>query len=148
MSRQWPQKHIFLFIQIVQEMSRNFKKSCSYFTFFICKKKKLVIKIKTSQFFQWKLWIFYFFFYFWSVFTDHHPLFWSLNNYKSKSKSFKRGKKCIQEHLYKHFESKRHTEFLDDVSITLTDKTDGSNPAKRENYWMQTLKIYAPYCCR
>ena len=64
------------------------------------------------------------------------------NNYKSKSKSFKRGEKCIQEHLYKHFESERDTEFLDDVSIALIDKIDGSNPTKGENYWMQTLKTY------
>ena len=28
----------------------------------------------------------------------------------------------------KHFESEVHTEFLDDVSITPIDKTDGSNP--------------------
>ena len=40
---------------------------------------------------------------------------------------------------------KRHTEFLDDVSIILIDKTDGSNPTKRENYWMRTLKTVAPY---
>ena len=39
MSREWRQKHIFLFIQIVQEMSQNFKKCCSFFTLFICKKK-------------------------------------------------------------------------------------------------------------
>ena len=51
----------------------------------------------------------------------------------------------MQEHLYKHFESEVHTEFLDDVSATLVDKTDGSNPTKRENYWMQTLKTFAPY---
>ena len=68
---------------------------------------------------------------------------WS--NYKSKSKSFKRREKFIQEHLYKHFENERHTEFLDDVSITLIDKTDGSNPTKRENYWMRIFKTYAPY---
>ena len=43
----------------------------------------------------------------------------------------------MQEHLYKHFGSEVHTEFLDDVSITLVaDKTDGSNPTKRENCWM------------
>ena len=68
---------------------------------------------------------------------------WS--NYKSKSKSFKRREKFIQEHLYKHFENEGHTEFLDDVSITLIDKTDGSNPTKRENYWMRIFKTYAPY---
>ena len=45
----------------------------------------------------------------------------------------------------KYFESEGHTEILDDVSITLIDKTDGSNPTKRENYWMRTLKTYASY---
>ena len=45
----------------------------------------------------------------------------------------------------KYFESEGHTEILDDVSITLNDKTDGSNPTKRENYWMRTLKTYASY---
>ena len=69
----------------------------------------------------------------------------SLHLNKSKSKSFNRGEKCIQEHLYKHFESERHTEFLDDVSITFIDNTDESNTTKRENYWMRTLKTFAPY---
>ena len=67
------------------------------------------------------------------------------NNYKSKSKSFRRGGECIQEHLYKHFKREGHTEFLDDVSITFIDKTDGSNPTKRENYWMRNLKAFSPY---
>ena len=75
--------------------------------------------------------------------TDNFRGRW--NNYKSKSKSFTRGEKCIQEYLYNYFESEGHIEFLDDVSITLIDKTDGFNPTKRENYWMQTLKTYAPY---
>ena len=61
------------------------------------------------------------------------------NNYKSRGKSFKRGEKCMQERLCKHFESEGHTEFLLDVSITLIDKTDGSNLTKRKNYWMRTL---------
>ena len=30
-------------------------------------------------------------------------------------------------------------------AIALIDKTDGSNPTKRENYWMRTLKKFAPY---
>ena len=49
-----------------------------------------------------------------------------------KVKGFKRGEKCMQQHLYKHFESEGHTEFLDDVSVKLIHKTDGSNPTKRE----------------
>ena len=51
-----------------------------------------------------------------------------------KSKSFKKRDNCVQEHLYKHFESEGHTEFFDDVSITFIDKTDGSDPTNRENY--------------
>ena len=30
-------------------------------------------------------------------------------------------------------------------AIALIDKTDGSNPTKRENYWMRTLETFAPY---
>ena len=67
------------------------------------------------------------------------------NNYKCKSKSFQRREKCRQENLNKHFESGRHTEFLDDVSVRLIDKTYASNPTKGENYWMQTLTTFAPY---
>ena len=68
------------------------------------------------------------------------------NNYKSKSKSFKRGEKCIQEHLYKHFESEDYTEFLDDVSITLIDKADCSIPTNRE--WCEPMCTLQPECCR
>ena len=34
---------------------------------------------------------------------------------------------------------------FNDVSVTLIDKTDGSDPKKREDYWMKTLKTMAPY---
>ena len=51
----------------------------------------------------------------------------------------------MQEYLYRHFESEGHTEFLDDVSVTLIGKTDCSNPTKRDNYWMQTIRTFAPY---
>ena len=34
---------------------------------------------------------------------------------------------------------------LEDVSITLIDKTDSSDPTKRETFWMYTLKTLAPY---
>ena len=36
--------------------------------------------------------------------------------------------------------------FLKDVSLTFIDKTDPSDPLKRENYWRGTLKTMAP--CR
>ena len=52
----------------------------------------------------------------------------------------------MQEHLYKHFEIECHSGFRDDISVILIDKTDGSNPTKRETYWMCTLKTIALYC--
>ena len=75
--------------------------------------------------------------------TDQFRSRW--NNYKFKSRSFHRGEQCIQEHLYKHFETERHSGFREDVSVMLIDKIDGSNPTKRETYWIRTLKTIAPY---
>ena len=63
------------------------------------------------------------------------------NNYKSNDRTFKRGERCMQEHLYEHF---YRNGFLEDVAITLIDKTDGRDPKNRENYWMRTLKTLAP----
>ena len=39
----------------------------------------------------------------------------------------------MQECLYSHFESEGHNGFLEDVSISLIDKTKGSNPKKRQD---------------
>ena len=38
---------------------------------------------------------------------------------------FDRKKLCMREHLYRDFNTPGHTEFLNDVSVTLIDKTDG-----------------------
>ena len=57
--------------------------------------------------------------------ADHFCSRW--NNCKSKSRSFDRGEQFIQEHLYKHFESKNNSVSRDDVSSVLIDKIDGSN---------------------
>ena len=75
--------------------------------------------------------------------TDNFRKRW--NNYKSKSRSFDRGEKPMQEKLYRHFLSEGHAGFLHNISVTLIDKTDGSNPTERENYWMRTLKTLEPY---
>ena len=50
----------------------------------------------------------------------------------------------MQEHLYKYFESELHSGFPDEFSVILIGKTYGSNPTKRETYWMRTLKTIAP----
>ena len=51
----------------------------------------------------------------------------------------------MQEHLYRHFSSLGHIGFLNDESVTSTGKTDGSDPKKREEYWMKTSKIMVLY---
>ena len=50
----------------------------------------------------------------------------------------------MQEHFYKHFCSHGHNDgFLEEVTITLTNKTDGKDPKNKENYGMRTLKALA-----
>ena len=39
-----------------------------------------------------------------------------------------------------HYMLEDHTQFVDDVSIILIDKTDPTDPLKREQYWRYTLK--------
>ena len=43
------------------------------------------------------------------------------------------------------FCSEKHNRFLRDCSITLIDKTNGSDPTRREEYWLVLLKTVAPY---
>ena len=50
----------------------------------------------------------------------------------------------MQESLYSQFESEGNNAFLIDLSI-LIDKTDGSDPTKRETFWMHTVKTLTPY---
>ena len=64
--------------------------------------------------------------------TDSFRYRW--NNYKDNDRKHSRKESCMQEHLFKHFNSMGHNGFLNNVSITLIDKTDGKNPKKREDY--------------
>ena len=59
-----------------------------------------------------------------------------LNNYKDNNRKCHRSDMCMQEHLFKHFLSPGHNGFLNNVSITFINKTDLSDPLKRENYWI------------
>ena len=47
-------------------------------------------------------------------------------------------------YILRYIISDGHNGFLEDVAITLIDKTDGRDPKNRENYWMRTLKTLAP----
>ena len=49
----------------------------------------------------------------------------------------------MQEHLHEHFYCDSHNGFFEDVTITLTDKTDDKDPKNRENCWVRTLKTLA-----
>ena len=50
----------------------------------------------------------------------------------------------MQRHLHEHFNLPGHSGFLNDVSVTLIDKTDPKDPTKRQDFWIQTLKTKAP----
>ena len=67
------------------------------------------------------------------------------NNYKSNCRKHQRGETCMQQHLYEHFCSSNHNCFISDVSVTFIDKTDPSDPLKRDDYWRSTLKIMDPF---
>ena len=65
------------------------------------------------------------------------------NNYKSNCRKHQRGETCMQQHLYEHFCCSSHICFICDVSVTFIDKSDPSDPLKREGYWRSTLEIMA-----
>ena len=75
--------------------------------------------------------------------TDKFHLHW--NNYKENDRKALRGEEHMQPELFEHFAADSHNCFLTDCSITLIDKTDGSDPTRREEYWRKVLKTVAPY---
>ena len=73
-----------------------------------------------------------------------HELSFRWNNYKSTCRKHERGETCMQQHLYEHFCSSNHNCFISDVSGTFIDKTDRSDPLKKD-YWRSTQKTMAPF---
>ena len=49
------------------------------------------------------------------------------------SRKHGQGATCMQQHLFNHFCTVGHCGFLEDVSLTFIDKTDPSDPLKRED---------------
>ena len=68
------------------------------------------------------------------------------NNYKTDARKAAGGNiaSCKQKFLQNHFLQDDHHGFLGDVEVTLIDKTQASDPTKREYYWMATLKTLYP----
>ena len=50
----------------------------------------------------------------------------------------------MQKYLHDHFLSEDHDGLLNNVKITLTDKTDPSDPDRREEFWRNKLHTLAP----
>ena len=55
------------------------------------------------------------------------------NHFKSDSRKHGQGATCMQQHLFNHFCTSGYCGSLEDVSFTFIDKTDPSEPLKRED---------------
>ena len=67
------------------------------------------------------------------------------NNYKSNDRKYLNRQLYFQEHIFEHFNIDGSCGFLENVTVTFTDKTDPLDLEKRENYWIQTLKTMVPW---
>ena len=47
--------------------------------------------------------------------------------------------------IFEDFSSNDHNGLLEDCNITFTDKTDGADPTRIEEYWRRVLKTATPY---
>ena len=76
--------------------------------------------------------------------TNHFRSRW--NNYKSDIRKAESGdmENVKQKFLQSHFLQRDHQGFLKDVEVRLIDKTQASDPTKREFYWMRTLRTLYP----
>ena len=68
---------------------------------------------------------------------------WQNNHYKTDTRKAGSGniESCKQQFFQNHFLQEDHHGFLEDVEVTLIDKTQASNPIKKEYYLMKTLKL-------
>lgn len=76
------------------------------------------------------------------VTTDAFRKRW--NNYKSSNRKFCNGGVVPQANFHAHFLRSDHGGFLENVDITLIDKTDGRDPTQREQYWIDRLGTTSP----
>ena len=74
--------------------------------------------------------------------TDKFRLRW--NNYKENDRKAVRGEEHMQAEFCEHFAVDNHNCFLIDCSISLIDKTNGSDLMRREKYWRKVLKTVGP----
>ena len=51
----------------------------------------------------------------------------------------------MQQNFFNRFGTSGHCSFLEYVSLTFIDKTDSSDPLKKEDYWRSALNTMAPF---
>ena len=51
-----------------------------------------------------------------------------------------RGEDHKQPGFFAHFQTAGHSDFINDTEIRFIDKTDPSDPTRREDFWIDTLK--------
>ena len=51
----------------------------------------------------------------------------------------------MQPLVFENFSLNDHNGFLEDCSITLIGKTDGSDPTRKEEHWRRVLKTVTSY---
>ena len=66
------------------------------------------------------------------------------NNYKSRKTESGDMENVKQKFLQSHILQQDHKGFLKDVEVQLIDKTQASDPNKREFYWMRTFRTLYP----
>ena len=66
------------------------------------------------------------------------------NNYKDNNRKAEMGLSHMQPLIYQHFKGENHNGFLEDCNITFIDKTDASDPTRREQYWIRVLNTNTP----
>ena len=47
-------------------------------------------------------------------------------------------------YIFAHFQTSGHSGFINDTEIRFIDKTDPSDPTRREDFWIDTLKTRYP----
>ena len=68
----------------------------------------------------------------------------SFNNHKSSVKRYGNGRRGILgEHLYAYFYEGGH-EGIKDMLVKIVDRTDVSDPTKREGFWAYKLDSFVP----
>ena len=75
--------------------------------------------------------------------TEKFRFWW--NNYKICERKSDRVEDCIQKYLHEYFLSEGHNSFINDAEIIFIDKTDSSDPTRRDEFWRTKLKALAPY---